>query len=189
MPLRTIDAHTLKSWLNKGEAVLVDVREPGEYGAQHIPGAKLLSLGKITKTELPEISGKKLVLHCKAGKRGATACEKLLAEAPEMEFYNLEGGIDAWTQAGYEVQTSGKFFLPLDRQVQLTIGTGILLGVGLGYAVHPGFLLLAALFGVGLVNAGLTGWCGLAILMAKMPWNQCCGAAAQNFCMTNQHEQ
>ena len=184
MPLRTIDAYTLKSLLDKGEAVLVDVREPDEHGAQRIPGARLLPLGKLAKAELPDMSGKKLVLHCKAGKRGAAACEKLLAEAPEIELYNLEGGIDAWTQAGHEVKTSGKFFLPLDRQVQLTIGTGILLGVSLGYAVHPGFLLLAALFGAGLVNAGLTGWCGLAILMAKMPWNQRGGTSAQNFCIT-----
>jgi hypothetical protein len=56
--------------------------------------------------------------------------------------------------------------------VQLSIGLTVLLGTVLGYFVHPYFLILSAFFGLGLINAGLTGWCGLALLMAKMPWNQ-----------------
>lgn len=183
MPLKTIDAATLKTWLDAGEAVLVDVREPGEHGAAHIPAAFHLPLAEVSASALPDASRKKLVIHCKAGKRGNIACEKLLAEDPNLELYNLEGGLDAWTQAGYRVRTSGEFFLPLDRQVQLAIGIGVLLGVSLGYFVHPAFLLLSALFGTGLINAGLTGRCGLALLIAKIPWNQG-GAAPKNFCMT-----
>lgn len=183
MPLRTIDANTLKTWLDSGEAVLVDVREPGEHGAQRIPGAFHLPLGKVCKSALPDATRKKLVIHCKAGKRGGMACEKLLAEDPNLELYNLEGGLDAWAQAGHEVASSGKFFLPLDRQVQLTIGIGVVTGSVLGYFVNPAWFLLSGFFGLGLINAGLTGWCGLVLLMAKMPWNQS-GSAPQNFCMT-----
>lgn len=183
MPLRTIDANTLKSWLDNGEAVLVDVREPGEHGASRIPGAFHLPLAKVSKSALPDAARKKLVIHCKAGKRGGMACEKLLAEDPNLELYNLEGGLDAWSQAGHEVKTSGKFFPPLDRQVQLTIGIGVVAGSALGYFVNPAWFLLSGFFGLGLINAGLTGWCGLALLMAKMPWNQG-GGAPKNFCMT-----
>lgn len=172
MPLRTVDAATLKTWLDNGEAVLVDVREPGEYGARHIPGALHLPLGKVSKSALPDVSTKKLIIHCKAGKRGGMACERLLAEDPNLELYNLEGGLDAWAQAGHEVKISGKFFLPLDRQVQLTIGIGVVIGSALGYFINPAGFLLSGFFGLGLINAGLTGWCGLALLMAKMPWNQ-----------------
>lgn len=183
MPLKIVDANTLKNWLDKGEAVLVDVREPAEHEAESIPGATLLPLSTVSKATLPNCAGKKLVVHCRKGGRGGTACEKLLAEDPALEIYNLEGGITAWAQAGQEVKTSGKFFLPLDRQVQLTIGSGVLAGVVLGFTVHPAFFLLSGFFGLGLMNAGLTGWCGMAILMAKMPWNK--GSAAQkNFCMT-----
>lgn len=183
MPVKTVDANTLKNWLEKDEAALVDVREPAEYEAEHIPGAVLLPLGNVSIAALPQTAGKKLVFQCKAGKRGGMACEKLLAENPDLEIYNLEGGISAWTQAGYPAKTSGKFFLPLDRQVQLTIGSGVVAGVILGYAVHPGFFLLSGFFGLGLINAGLTGWCGLAIVMAKCPWNQANGAS-KNCCMT-----
>lgn len=172
MPLKTIDANTLKSWMDKREAVLVDVREPGEHGAEHIPGAFHLPLAKVCKSALPETSRRKLVIHCKAGRRGGAACEKLLAEDPSLELYHLEGGLDAWRQSGYEVKASGGFFLPLERQVQLSIGIGVLTGSALGYFVNPAWFLLPGFFGLGLINAGLTGWCGLAILIAKMPWNQ-----------------
>ena len=172
MPLRTIDSRTLHNWLEKGEAILLDVREPAEYAAVRIPGSSLLPLGSVSSATLPQREGKKLVLHCKAGRRGSTACEKLLAEDPNLEIYNLEGGLDAWKLAGNKVLSSGKFFLPLDRQVQLTIGASVLLSTLLGYFIHPGFLLVSGFFGMGLINAGLTGWCGLALFMAKMPWNQ-----------------
>ena len=172
MEVKTIDAETLKNWLDKGEAVLVDVREPGEYKANNIPGAKLIPLGDITNRNLPDAKGKKIVIHCQAGKRGGKACEKLLAEHPNLEIYNLEGGISSWANAGLPIKSSGKFFLPMDRQVQLTIGLLLLIGSTLGYLISPNFFLLTGFFGLGLTFAGLTGFCGLAYVMAKMPWNK-----------------
>ncbi len=172
MPIKTVTAKQAKAWLDKDQAIIVDVREPGEHGAQAIPNAILLPLGKVNESAVPEASGKKLILHCKSGNRGSKACAKLLKENPNLELYNLEGGIDAWEKAGFEVKKSGKLFLPLDQQVQLTIGAFVLIGIVLGYTTHPGFLILSAFFALGLINAGLTGWCGLAMMMAKMPWNQ-----------------
>jgi rhodanese-related sulfurtransferase len=181
MPIKTIDATTLKGWLDSGEAVVVDVREPAEHAAENIAAAKLLPLGGISKQSLPDISGKKLVIHCRSGKRGSIACEKLLAEDPNLEIYNLEGGISAWADSGHAVQTSGKFFLPLDRQVQLAIGVCVLFFSLLAYFANPVFALFAAFFGAGLTFAGATGFCGLAMVMAKMPWNQC-GGQKVTFC-------
>lgn len=181
MPLKTVDAKQLKNWLDSGEAVLVDVREPAEHEAEYIPGSTLMPLSTVSKAALPNHTGKKLIVHCLKGARGGKACEKLLAEDPSLEIYNLEGGITAWMQAGNMVKQSGKYMLPLDRQVQLTIGTCVLAGVILGFLIHPGFFWLSGFFGLGLINAGLTGWCGLAIAMAKMPWNK--GTAGkQKFC-------
>jgi rhodanese-related sulfurtransferase len=182
MSIKTVDANTLKAWLDKGEAIVVDVREPAEHEAQNIPGATLLPLSTVSKAALPNSAGAKLVIHCRKGGRGSAACEKLLAEDPNLEIYNLEGGIEAWLQNHYEVKTSGKFFLALDRQVQLTIGSGVLLGSVLGYFVNPAWFLVSGFLGLGLINAGLTGWCGLALLMAKMPWNQG-RTQPKNFCM------
>lgn len=178
MALKTIDAKTLKSWLNNNEAVLVDVREPAEYAAENITGATLLPLGSLSKAALPPCAGKKLVIHCRKGGRGGSACEKLLAEDPALDIYNLEGGIEAWRAAGLTVASSGKAFLPLDRQVQLTIGLLLITGSVLGALFSPAWFVLTGLIGAGLTVAGLTGFCGLALVMAKMPWNQSVNTAA-----------
>ena len=172
MSIKNIDSKTLKKWLDNNEAVVVDVREPAEHQANKIKGSSLVPLANICKKSLPQYQNKKLVLHCHSGKRSQSACQKLLAEDGDLEVYNLEGGISAWIAAGNAAQKSGSFFLPLDRQVQLAIGLGVLAGSLLGYFVHPAFCFLAAFFGAGLSFAGLSGYCGLAILMAKMPWNR-----------------
>jgi len=175
MAMRTVDAYTLKRWMDNGEAVLVDVREPAEYAAERIEGAILIPLSAISKAALPEAQNRKLVIHCKKGGRGGSACEKLLAEDPQMELYGLEGGLSSWTEAGLPTFSSGRFFLPLDRQVQLTIGVSILLASILGYVFGPEFFLVTGFFGIGLTFAGLTGYCGLAHIMARFPWNQKAG--------------
>ena len=101
MPAKPVDAATLKVWLDSGQACLVDVREPAEHAAERISGAASVPLGGICSAKLPEGAGKKLVIHCLKGGRGNAACEKLLAENPQLEIYNLEGGIEAWKSLGY----------------------------------------------------------------------------------------
>ncbi len=169
--VQNIGVQTAKQWLDKNEAILIDVREPAEHASQKISGAALHPVGSICCNDIPK-TDKKILIHCQKGMRGSNACQKLMAENEELEVYNIEGGIEAWQQAGLPVESSGKKILPLDRQVQLTIGLSVFIFGLLGYFVNPAFALGAALFGAGLTNAGLTGWCGLAKLMAKMPWNQ-----------------
>ncbi len=172
MAIKNINAATLKTWLDNKEAIVVDVREPSEHAAEKISDANLVPLSTLNKKSLPQCENKKLVIHCRSGKRSQAACEKLLAEDANLEIYNLEGGISSWAAAGHEVKSSGKFFLPLDRQVQVTVGLGILSGSLLSYFVNPSFIFLPIIFGTGLIFAGLSGYCGLAMLIAKMPWNQ-----------------
>ncbi len=172
MPLQTISPATLKQWLDKQEAVLIDVREPAEHHSARLEQSTLIPLGKIDHTSLPVAKDRKLVIHCQKGARGRSACEKLLREYPELEVYNLEGGLEAWQAAGYEVASSGSKILPLDRQVQLTIGLLLLTFSLLGYLLSPTWFAATALIGAGLTLAGATGFCGLALLIARMPWNQ-----------------
>jgi rhodanese-related sulfurtransferase len=172
MTITNIDANTLRNWLDNNQAILIDVREPTEHAAEKISHAILLPLGTLNQQNIPNCNGKKLVIHCRSGKRGMSACEKLISENPNLEIYNLEGGIIAWSEAGYPVIKSGKFFLPLDQQVQLTIGLILIISSGLGTIFSPAWFLLTVIIGAGLTIAGLTGFCGLALIMAKMPWNQ-----------------
>lgn len=172
MSIKTVDALTLKRWMESGEAMVVDVREPAEHDAEKINGTKLVPLGTLTKLSIPHYEGKKLVIHCRSGKRSISACEKLLAEDPNLEVYNLEGGISAWNAAGHEVAKSGKFLLSLDRQVQLIIGLMLIISSAFGAIFSPAWFMVTGFIGAGLTIAGLTGFCGLAMLIAKMPWNQ-----------------
>ncbi len=168
-----ISAQQLKSWLDAGEVTLVDVREPAEFAAGHIPGAISQPLSGIRSAVLPPLHGKKLVMQCKLGRRGESACGIILSENPSLTVFNLEGGIDSWVAAGYGLEGSGRTILPLDRQAQLVVGTILLLSSITGFALTiPELFLLTGLFGIGLILAGLTGFCGLLVLLARMPWNR-----------------
>ena len=101
--IKSASVTELKQWLDSGEAVLVDVREPEEYAQGHIAGSVLVPLATVTAAKIPAFQGKKLVLQCRSGGRSRTACGILAKEMPGIETYNLEGGITAWGQAGYDV--------------------------------------------------------------------------------------
>lgn len=169
--MKTITANELKNKLEHGEVSLIDVREPAEHRAERINNAYLIPLADITYTKLPS-TARPVVFHCGSGRRSEEACKKLLAEHPNLEVYFLEGGIKAWKNAGFPVQSSGQKIIPLDRQTLLAAGSLVLLGVIFGMLVHPAFYALSAFVGAGLMVAGLTGWCGMTKLLAKMPWNQ-----------------
>ena len=106
MNIKTINCQTLKNWLENDQAILVDVREIEENMASHIKDSILIPLGFISLNKIPDLSGKKLVMQCRSGKRSASACEKLLTENPNLDIYNLEGGILAWASCNYPIETN-----------------------------------------------------------------------------------
>lgn len=172
MEIKNIDVKTLNNWLENDQAILIDVREPAEHRAQKIKQAQLIPLSDISCEILPKGHNKKIVVHCASGNRSNKACQKLLDVNPDLELYNLEGGIKKWSELGYHVESAGKAVLPLDRQVQLTAGLLILLFSVLSLVVSSSFALVTCFMGCGLIFAGLTGTCAMASLLAKMPWNK-----------------
>ncbi|MCB9963482.1 MAG: rhodanese-like domain-containing protein [Rhodospirillales bacterium] len=98
-----IDAPTLKSWLDRKEAILIDVRELPEYKEAHIPGSILIPVKNCFPDSLPQNPDKKIVFHCKSGMRSGSACDLCARQLEGRQFYNLDGGIAAWIKAGYEV--------------------------------------------------------------------------------------
>ncbi len=169
--MREIGASELKAAMDRGEVQLIDVREPAEFAREHIPGARLLPLSSLDPAQLRPEPGKRLVVHCLSGKRSTQAIEKLQA-AGIADAANFTGGIGAWKQAGYPVAEDRKAPLPIMRQVQITAGSLALLGVVLGFAVHPGFFLLSGAIGAGLTLSGITGSCMMASLLMKLPYNR-----------------
>ena len=83
----------------------------------------------------------------------------------------VEGGLSAYVEAGGDT-VKGKVRISLERQVRIAAGSLVLFGVLMGFFVHTVFLILSAFVGAGLIFAGITDWCGMGILLAKMPWNR-----------------
>ena len=167
-----IDCNETASLIESGSAVLIDVREPFENASASIPGAVLMPLGSLDPGAVRErAQGKRVVFHCKAGVRSMDAARKYAESCGECA--SMKGGIDAWKAAGRPTERSASA-PPIDvmRQVQITAGSLVLLGVVLSLAVHPGFVGLSGFVGAGLVFAGASGWCGMAKLLALMPWNR-----------------
>ncbi|MEP0068257.1 rhodanese-like domain-containing protein [Pyruvatibacter sp.] len=148
---------------------LIDVRERDEHLRERIAGSRCIPASKVP-TELEGDAGD-VIFHCRSGNRTQALAGILSASAPGTA-YVLEGGLDAWKKAGLAVEKTPKAPLEIMRQVQMIAGGLVLLGVVLGYLVAPGFFGLSAFVGAGLFFAGASGWCGMARLLAVMPWNR-----------------
>lgn len=169
--LQEINAFTLKQWLDNKEAVLIDVREPGEFAAEHIPGAKLMPLSQFDPTVIPKDAHKKIVLQCQSGNRSTQAAEEMLA-TEFSEVFHLQGGLPTWKAAGYPTEVNRNAPISMFRQVQIVAGSLVFLGTVLGASVSPWFLIISGFVGAGLVFAGVTNTCLMAMLLAKLPYNQ-----------------
>lgn len=158
-----------KQMLDAG-ALLVDVREPDEHAREHIPLAKSMPLSSLSASPFELEGANAVIFHCRSGNRTTLHADKLITGAP-CEVFLLDGGLEAWKKAGLPVRVDAHKPLELMRQVQIAAGSLVLLGVLLGALVHPALYGVAAAVGAGLTFAGVSGFCGLARLLAAMPWN------------------
>jgi rhodanese-related sulfurtransferase len=157
--------------LVRSGAVLVDIREADEHARERITGARHHPLSAFNGKTPARPGDQVLIFHCRSGAR-TLANAAQLAAASECQSYILEGGLEAWKKAGLPVALDRRQPIEVMRQVQIAAGSLVLLGVALGYLVAPAFYLLSAFVGAGLVFAGVTGFCGMAKLLAAMPWNR-----------------
>jgi rhodanese-related sulfurtransferase len=160
-------------------AVMIDIREADEHARERIPGARHHALSRIDQNAPIRTGDDVLIFHCRSGARTKGNAARLAAVTPECETYILEGGLDAWRKAGLPVALDRGQPIDIMRQVQIAAGSLVLLGVLLGAWVAPAFYLLSGLVGAGLLFAGVSGFCGMARLLAAMPWNRRASAAAQ----------
>lgn len=100
MAIASITAKEAKKLRDKG-ALIVDIREAGEFAREHIDGAQNLPLSKIGKARAP--AGEIVIYHCKSGMRTDMNSARLPSEG--CEAYILKGGIEAWKSAGLAVET------------------------------------------------------------------------------------
>jgi rhodanese-related sulfurtransferase len=164
----TVDVTVWKTAGRIGQ--LVDVRSATEFATAHLPGAMNIPLEQIELRIADLNASGPVVLVCQAGTRAHMAADLLAGS--EKELLVLEGGTDAWIKAGYPVVRNTAARWALERQVRLIAGLLVAIGVFLGVAISPWWLILPAFVGCGLTFAGLSGLCLMGEALARLPWNR-----------------
>jgi rhodanese-related sulfurtransferase len=165
-----ITAAELAKWQTQVAVQLIDICSPTEYAAGHVPGAINIPMEQI-ESRIGDLSSRSpVVLICKSGQRAAATAE--LVEARRQNVLVLDGGTRAWGATGAPVVVSARTQWSLERQVRLGAGLLVLTGVVLSFVWDRTWIALSAFVGLGLTFAGLTDICGMAFLLAKMPWNK-----------------
>ena len=183
MSVAVVPAHEVFR-LRQGDAPpsLIDVCTPAEFAQVHAEGARSVPLDRLHPAAVMSAPGTSaevpLYVLCKSGARAAAACAKFQA-AGFPNVYCVEGGTDAGERAGLPVVRGPGKVIPLERQVRIAAGLLVLAGVVLGWLVHAAFFGLCAFIGAGLTFSGLTDWCGMGLLLARMPWNNRVATSAE----------
>lgn len=166
----------VQALIAQGKSIdLIDVRTPAEFDEVHAEPARLVPLDRLGADAL--LSSRKgaandaVYFICRSGARAAKACE-LLASKGFTGATSIAGGTEGWIAAGLPVVRGTHKVISLERQVRIAAGLLVLLGVLLGWLVHPIGYGLAGFVGAGLVFAGVTDTCGMGMLLSRMPWNQ-----------------
>jgi rhodanese-related sulfurtransferase len=186
---KSIAPSELCAVLAAGHSVeLLDVRTPPEFTNAHVPGARLIPLHDLNvevylKDHEP---GQPLYVLCQAGSRAKKAIEQF-EEAGCFDCVLVEGGTQGWIDAGLPVNRGTTRVLPLMRQVQIVVGILSATGAALALLISPWFALVPLFMGCGLLFAGMTGTCGMALFLARMPWNRS-QSGCLNVCVTGEKQ-
>ena len=168
----TITPADAQRLVKAGAAVLVDIREPAEHARERIAGAKLVPLSSFDAFSRNELGNVSIpIFHCQGGRRTQENAERLVSCGAE-RMYLLEGGLTGWRNAGLATVLDRSKPIELQRQVQIAAGGLVLLGLVLAVSVSAWFAMISMFVGCGLVFAGISGWCGMARLLQRMPWNR-----------------
>lgn len=161
----------VRTRIDAGTAVLVDIREADEFARARIPGARSQPLSAWEQAHLTIDPAADVIFTCRTGNRTGAACDRLAARI-NGDAYVLDGGLDAWRQAGLPISEDRKAPIELNRQVQISAGLLILTGVLLGTFVAAPWYGLAGFVGAGLTFAGISGTCAMARVLLLAPWNR-----------------
>ncbi|MEW5756756.1 MAG: rhodanese-like domain-containing protein [Pseudomonadota bacterium] len=168
--------------------VIIDVREEDEFSAEHIPDSiniPLSSFASMAPGILNQLGERNILIMCRSGARAVQAhsMAKGLGFNDAHTYQVYEGGIIRWKKEGQPVVSRKvRAPLPLMRQVQLVVGTLTLMFAVLAVTIDPRFAYGAVFTGAGLLLAGMTGFCPLANLLAKLPWNRADALAKREMC-------
>ena len=152
---------------------LVDVRTPAEFATLRIAGFINVPFERLNPETLKSTLGTDSPVYClcQTGTRSQFVADRLRA-AGFRRVVHVDGGTNAWLAEGLPVVLGERSVISLERQVRIAAGAMVLLGLLAGVFIHPAGYWLAGFIGAGLAYSGLTNFCGMSLLLARMPWNQ-----------------
>jgi rhodanese-related sulfurtransferase len=165
IPNGSVSAPALQKVLAQHGTAVLDIREPGEFAYEHITGTRHVPFERLLTFTAPLPKDNEIYLLCQSGIRTAQAV-KLLHQNGFSHVHSLEGGLEAWKQAGLPVEKA-RGPIPIMRQVQIVAGSLVLMG-----GLIPDLRWIAIVVGAGLLFAGCTGTCGMAKILSALPWNR-----------------
>jgi len=169
-PGQVVDLNTAAE-MRKAGTTFIDVRSPMEFAGEWIEGSWNIPLPELEdRIHELEKAQSPLVILCRTGNRSLMAAQ-VLQRRGYKDFRILDGGVTAWRKAKLPLK-QGKKRLSIERQVLLSAGSLVLLGVILGTFVSPWLYGISAFVGAGLTFAGASGFCGMGLVLMRMPWNK-----------------
>lgn len=168
MPIKLIQPQNARELIENG-VLLVDIRAADEYAREHIAQARHIPLSDIAaQPPLTDAGG--VIFHCLSGNRTQANADRLAASVPG-DAYILDGGLAAWKQAGCPPWSISHGRWSLTARCRLPPAPSCCWAPSWGHG-FPWFHALSGFIGAGLIFAGISGFCGLARLLLKMPWNR-----------------
>ena len=152
-----------------GTLDLIDVRSTTEFAGRHARGTRSMPAEILDPAALAA-AGRPVAIICQAGVRSAAAAGRVAA-AGLNPVYSVAGGTTAWAAAGLPTDGTGGGGVSIERQVRMAAGGLVAAGSAAAILVHPAFVAVPLVVGSALVVTALLNWCGLALLLARMPWN------------------
>ena len=170
--MKTISPVELQKILNaQPSSPVIDVRTPVEFAEVHVPQARNFPLDELKPSSLELQKNQPVYLLCRSGQRATKAADKFAKEGFSQPVV-VEGGTLAWIEANLPVTRGQTRVISLERQVRIAAGAIVLTGGVLARFVNFNCIWLSGFVGAGLIFAGITDFCGMGLLLARMPWNK-----------------
>jgi glyoxylase-like metal-dependent hydrolase (beta-lactamase superfamily II)/rhodanese-related sulfurtransferase len=171
--VQSTSATQLYEALAAGKVNILDIRTPGEFETLKVAGSINIPLDRLNPVDVISRFGANAPLYCicQTGTRSQLAASKLRS-AGMQRVIHVDGGTNAWVSGGFPVESGTRNVIALDRQMRITAGALIVVGIAIGALWHPAGYWFAGLIGAGLMYAGISNSCGMTMVLAKMPWNQ-----------------
>lgn len=156
----------------------IDVREYPEFASGSIEGSELVPLGSLERACADWDRTQPLTMICRTDRRSVQAQELLLARGFE-DVEILAGGMEEWRERGRPMIVVARRPWSLERQVRVGAGSMVVISLLLARLVSAKFLWWTGFVGCGLVFAGVTDICMMAVVLGRMPWNRATSGPAQ----------